>query len=74
MLSFRGDVLRGNIIYGVFDLSRMSIRAYRSNRARSAEAREYARSLRTPVNVPPEAPHAPVLVLTSSTDEDSNPL
>ena len=27
VLSFRGDVLRGNIIYGVFDLSRMSIRA-----------------------------------------------
>ncbi len=34
VLSFRGDVLRGNIIYGAFDLSRMSVRAYRSNRAR----------------------------------------
>jgi hypothetical protein len=55
VLSFRGDLLRGNIIYGVFDLSRMSIRAYRSNRARSAEAREYARSLRTPTNAPPES-------------------
>jgi LssY-like putative type I secretion system component LssY len=65
MLSFRGDVLRGNIIHGVFDLSRMSIRAFRSNRARN-EAREYARSLRSPA---PETSHAPVsLSLTSSTD------
>jgi hypothetical protein len=69
VLSFRGDVLRGNIIYGVFDLSRMSIRALRSDRARNAEAREYARSLRVPASAPPEASHAPVsLVLTSSTD------
>jgi hypothetical protein len=62
-------VLRGNIIYGVFDLSRMSIRALRSDRARNAEARDYARSLRVPASAPPEASHAPAsLVLTSSTD------
>ena len=69
VLSFRGDVLRGNIIYGVFDLSRMSIRAYRSTRARNAEAREYARSLRNPANPAPETSHqAATVSLTSSTN------
>lgn len=60
VLSFRGDVLRGNIIYGTYDLTRMSIHAYRSNRARSAQAKEYAR-LQRELDAPTAAPIASIV-------------
>jgi hypothetical protein len=40
VLSFKSDVVRGNIVYGMFDLSRMAIRAWRNHTRRVEMARQ----------------------------------
>jgi hypothetical protein len=40
VLSFKSDVVRGNIVYGMFDLTRMAIRARRNHTQRMELARE----------------------------------
>src|SRR5262249_14580178 len=40
VLSFKSDVVRGNIVYGVFDLTRMAIRARRNHTQRVEMARK----------------------------------
>jgi len=42
VLSFKSDVVRGNIVYGVFDLTRMAIRARRNHTQRVELARQVA--------------------------------
>jgi hypothetical protein len=39
VLSFRSDLIRGNILYGAFDLTRMVIRARRNHAEKVAMAR-----------------------------------
>jgi hypothetical protein len=39
VLNFRSDVVRGNIIYGAFDLGRMTITALRRNHSRNYNAK-----------------------------------
>ena len=39
ILSFRSDLIRGNILYGAFDLTRMVIRARRNHAEKMAMAR-----------------------------------
>ena len=39
VLSFRSDLIRGNIVYGAFDLTRMAVRARRNHTAKMAMAR-----------------------------------
>jgi LssY C-terminus len=57
VLSFKSDVVRGNIVYGVFDLTRMAIRARRNHTQRVELARQ--------VGMTPE-PRADVASGTSS--------
>jgi hypothetical protein len=40
VLSFKSDVVRGNIVYGIFDLTRMAIRARRNHTQRLEMARQ----------------------------------
>jgi hypothetical protein len=40
VLSFKSDVVRGNIVYGMFDLTRMAIRAQRNHTHRVDLARQ----------------------------------
>jgi hypothetical protein len=40
VLSFKSDVVRGNIVYGTFDLTRMAIRAQRNHSHRVEMARQ----------------------------------
>ncbi|HKF25945.1 MAG TPA: hypothetical protein VKB24_08210, partial [Candidatus Acidoferrum sp.] len=40
ILSFKSDAVRGNIVYGVFDLTRMAIRAQRGRAVRAEMARQ----------------------------------
>jgi len=40
VLSFKSDVVRGNIVYGMFDLTRMAIRARRNHAQRVGMARQ----------------------------------
>jgi hypothetical protein len=56
VLSFRSDVVRANLLYGAFDLTRMAIRARRTHRERIELARKIqlaADTPRTVQNVPP---------------------
>jgi len=39
VLSFRSDLIRGNIVYGAFDLTRMAVRARRNHTAKMAMGR-----------------------------------
>jgi hypothetical protein len=47
VLSFKSDVVRGNIVYGMFDLTRMAIRA-RRNHAQRVETARHAEMQRAP--------------------------
>ena len=40
VLSFKSDVVRGNIVYGLFDLTRMAVRARRNHAQRAELARQ----------------------------------
>jgi hypothetical protein len=40
VLSFRSDLIRGNVIYGAFDLTRMAIRARRHRAEKAMQARQ----------------------------------
>ena len=51
IMSFRSDLIRGNVIYGAFDLTRMAIRARRQHVAKSLLAKQTA---------PPAEPQMPV--------------
>jgi len=51
VLSFKSDVVRGNIVYGVFDLTRMAIRARRKHVQRVEMARQVETKQEPRVNV-----------------------
>ena len=50
VLSFKSDVVRGNIVYGAFDLTRMAIRARRNHTRRTAMSRQVETMLGPSVN------------------------
>jgi LssY-like putative type I secretion system component LssY len=53
ILSFKSDLIRGNFVYGAFDLTRMAVRARRHSAEQAALARQVQteRALRAPVDV-----------------------
>jgi len=51
VLSFKSDVVRGNIVYGMFDLTRMAIRARRNHTQRVEMARQVDGKQEPRVNV-----------------------
>jgi hypothetical protein len=51
VLSFKSDVVRGNIVYGMFDLTRMAIRARRNHTQRVEMARQVETQCTVQVNV-----------------------
>jgi len=59
LLAYRSDVIRGNILYSLFDVTRMSVQAFRRHRARGAVvAREPH----------PTAPSAPIEGVDTATE------
>jgi len=60
VLSFKSDVVRGNIVYGMFDLTRMAIRARRNHRQRVELARQVETKPEPRVDVASSASSAPV--------------
>jgi len=60
VLSFKSDVVRGNIVYGLFDLTRMAIRARRNHAQRAEMSRQV------------EMERAPQVDVAASTGEMGN--
>ena len=59
LLAYRSDVIRGNILYSLFDVTRMSVQAFRRHRAREAVvAREPQ----------PTTPNAPIEGVDTATE------